>query len=114
MFTSPFGNDLLMDFAKRAVAAEKLGRGDAPDLLCVSFSSTDLVGHQYGPDSQEVLDATLRADRLVGQFLAFLDQEVGAGKYVMVIAADHGVCPLPELPSTKEKYPAAKRTTTAA
>ncbi len=110
MEASPFGNDLLLGLAKKAVTAEKLGRGDVPDLLCVSFSSTDLVGHQYGPDSQEVLDVTLRADKVVAEFLTFLDAEVGKGKYVLVIAADHGVCPLPELASTKEKYPAAKRT----
>ncbi len=107
---SPFGNELLLGLAKKAVTAEKLGRGETPDLLCVSFSSTDLVGHQYGPDSQEVFDVTLRADKLVGEFLTFLDTEVGKGKYVLVIAADHGVCPLPELASSKEKYPAAKRT----
>ena len=108
---SPFGNEMLAALAKKAVTAERLGRGDAPDLLCVSFSSNDLLGHRWGPDSQEMMDATLRADKLVGEFLTFLDAEVGAGKYALVLAADHGVCPLPELPSTQAKYPAAARKT---
>ena len=108
---SPAGNEMLFELVQKAVTAEKLGRGAAPDLLCVSFSSNDLIGHQYGPDSQEVLDVTLRADALVGRFLKFLDAEVGAGQYVMVVAADHGVCPLPELASTKAKYPTAARKT---
>ncbi len=109
---SPSGNEMLFSLVKKAVTAEKLGRGAVPDLLCVSFSSNDIIGHQYGPDSQEVMDVTLRSDKLVGEFLTFLDTEVGKGKYTMVIAADHGVCPLPELPSTKAKYPAAQRATT--
>jgi hypothetical protein len=108
---SPAGNEMLFALAQKAISAEKLGRGDVPDLLCVSFSSNDLIGHQYGPDSQEVMDITLRSDRIVGAFLKVLDAEVGTGRYVMVVAADHGVCPLPELASTKEKYPAAARKT---
>src|SRR5205085_1216173 len=63
----------------------------------VSFSSNDVVGHSYGPDSQEVLDMTLRSDRLMKDFLDFLDTQVGPGRYVVAITADHGVCPLPEV-----------------
>ena len=102
---SPAGNEMLLALTQKVIAAEKLGRGNVPDLLCVSFSSNDLLGHQYGPDSQEVMDITLRSDRTVAALLKFLDAEVGAGRYVMVVTADHGVCPLPELPSTKEKVP---------
>lgn len=108
---SPAGNELLFALVKKCVTAEKLGRGEASDLLCVSFSSTDLVGHLYGPDSQEVFDITLRADKLVGELLRFLDTEVGKDRYTLVLTADHGVCPLPELPSTKQKYPSATRKT---
>ncbi|MDY3561633.1 alkaline phosphatase family protein [Gemmata sp. JC673] len=102
---SPYGNELLAALARKAVTAENLGRGDAPDLLCVSFSSNDLLGHRWGPDSQEMLDVTLRSDQLVGEFLSFLDEKVGKGRYTLVVSADHGVCPLPEL----KKYPAAQR-----
>ncbi len=94
--TSPFGNDLLLAFTKACVTAEKLGQDDAPDLLAVSFSSNDLVGHAWGPDSHEVLDITLRSDALMADLLQFLDKEVGPGNYSLVVTADHGVCPIPE------------------
>jgi hypothetical protein len=97
LYTSPFGNDLLLGLAERAVEAQRLGKHDRPDLLCLSFSSNDAVGHAWGPDSQEVLDTTLRTDRLVGRLLAFLDARVGKGRYVVALTADHGICPLPEV-----------------
>jgi len=94
---SPFGNELLLGLAERAVDAEHLGSHDVPDLLCVSFSSNDVIGHCYGPDSQEVLDVTLRSDRIVAELLNHLDATVGKGRYVVALTADHGVCPLPEV-----------------
>jgi hypothetical protein len=93
---SPFGNTWLLDLARQAVVAENLGGGDAPDFLSISFSSNDLVGHTWGPDSQEVLDTTLRSDLVVKELLSFLDERVGKGRYVVVLTADHGICPLPE------------------
>lgn len=95
--TSPFGNEVLLGLAEAAVGAEHLGQDDIPDLLTVSFSSTDLVGHTWGPDSQEVLDVTLRADRQMAELLKFLDAAVGKGKYLLCLTADHGICPLPEV-----------------
>ena len=77
--------------------AEKLGTRDTPDLLCISFSCTDPVGHAWGPDSQEVLDGVLRADLVVKALLDDLDAKVGKGRYVVVLSADHGICPLPEV-----------------
>jgi hypothetical protein len=94
--TSPFGNELLLAFAKKCIEAEKLGQGDAADLLAVSFSANDLVGHVYGPDSQEVLDVTLRSDAVVAELLKHLDATVGPGRYAVVLTADHGICPMPE------------------
>jgi hypothetical protein len=91
---SPFGNEMLLEFAKTCIVAEQLGQDDTPDLLVVSFSSNDLVGHTWGPDSQEVLDITLRSDALMAEFLTFLDATVGKGEYALAITADHGVCPL--------------------
>ncbi len=93
---SPFGNELLLDFAKVCIDAEKLGQRDAADLLTVSFSSNDLIGHTWGPDSHEVLDATLRSDAIVESLLKHLDAKVGEGKYAVMLTADHGICPLPE------------------
>jgi hypothetical protein len=103
LYNSPFGNDVLLALAKRAIDAEKLGTHDAPDLLALSFSSNDPVGHNWGPDSQEVLDVTLRSDRVVKELLDYLDAKVGKGKYVLVMSADHGVCPLPEVAKAQGK-----------
>jgi hypothetical protein len=97
LYTSPFGNDLLLDFVKHAVEAGQLGRHARPDLLCVSFSANDPVGHVWGPDSQEVFDVTLRSDLVVKQLLAYLDDRIGKGRYGLALTADHGVCPLPEV-----------------
>src|SRR5262249_39278231 len=97
LINSPFGNELLLDLAKRAIDSEKLGSGHIPDLLCLSFSCNDTVGHTWGPDSQEVLDVTLRADLIVKELLAHLDAKIGKGRYVLALTADHGVCPLPEV-----------------
>jgi hypothetical protein len=94
---SPMGNDLLLELVSRAIDAEKLGSRDVPDFLSISFSSNDLVGHVWGPDSQEVLDTTLRSDRIVRDLLALLDQKVGKGRWVLVLSADHGICPVPEV-----------------
>jgi hypothetical protein len=100
---SPFGNDLLLGLVKQAIVGERLGQRDLPDLLCVSFSSNDIVGHSYGPDSQEVFDITLRSDRLMKVLLDFLDDRVGRDRYVLAVTADHGVCPLPEVAQAKGK-----------
>jgi predicted AlkP superfamily pyrophosphatase or phosphodiesterase len=94
---SPYGSQLLLALAKIAIVAEKLGQHEVPDLLCLSFSSTDLIGHCWGPDSQEVLDITLHSDRIMADLLDFLDNQVGKGRYLLVLSADHGVCPIPEL-----------------
>lgn len=106
---SPYGNDLVLELTKKCVVAEQLGTRDASDLLVVSFSSNDLIGHTYGPDSQEVLDVTLRSDALIAELLAFLDDQVGAGQYLLAITADHGVCPLPEQSQDRKVAPDAAR-----
>ncbi len=109
---SPFGNQLLLEFTKTCISAENLGKDDSPDLLVVSFSSNDLIGHTWGPDSQEVLDVTLRSDALMAEFLGFLDTRIGRGNYAMIVTADHGVCPLPEVEEKKGRE--AKRVQTGA
>jgi predicted AlkP superfamily pyrophosphatase or phosphodiesterase len=103
MTCSPYGNELLLALAKRAIVAEKLGQGETPDLLCLSFSSNDLIGHTWGPDSQEVLDVTLRSDRIIKELLDFLDDKVGKDSYLFAMSADHGVCPIPEIAKSKGK-----------
>jgi hypothetical protein len=103
LYNSPFASELLLDLVKEAVIAEELGKDDQPDLMSVSFSSNDVVGHCWGPNSQEVLDTTLRTDLLVKDLLAFLDSRVGKGNYVLALTADHGVCPLPEVARAEGK-----------
>ncbi len=93
---TPFKNEVLLDFARGVVENENLGRRGFTDFLCLSFSTNDVVGHNYGPDSHEVMDITLRTDRMIADFLAFLDQRVGLKKCTIVFTADHGIAPLPE------------------
>ena len=101
VYASPYGNDLLLEFAKRAIDAEGLGDDEVPDLLTISFSSNDAVGHSWGPDSQEVLDMTLRSDLIMKELLTLLDAKVGQGKYLLALSADHGVCRIPEVGQAK-------------
>jgi predicted AlkP superfamily pyrophosphatase or phosphodiesterase len=93
---TPFANDYLVDFAKAVIENEALGADDATDLLTVSFSANDLVGHYYGPYSHEVQDITLRTDRALAELFKYLDQKIGADRYVVALTADHGVAPVPE------------------
>jgi predicted AlkP superfamily pyrophosphatase or phosphodiesterase len=95
--TSPFENEVVVDFAIEAITREALGQDDDPDLLGIGFSANDLVGHSYGPDSHEVMDMTVRTDRLLSRFFTFLGQQVGWDRVAIVITSDHGVAPLPEL-----------------
>jgi predicted AlkP superfamily pyrophosphatase or phosphodiesterase len=94
---SPFGNELVEAFAERAVASEQLGTRESIDLLTVSFSSNDYVGHRYGPDSPEVRQTALATDRLLEKLFQAVDGRVGAGNYLVVFTADHGVAPVPEV-----------------
>lgn len=87
--STPFGNDLLADFAKRAIEKEELGKDDITDFLTVSFSSTDYVGHLLGPRSMELQDTYLRLDQTIADFLAYLDKTVGKDNYLLFLTADH-------------------------
>ena len=104
---SGFGNDLLWEFAKAALDGEKIGRNGTTDLLCLGFSTNDMIGHAFGPDSHEVLDITLRSDKLIAEMIAHLDATVGIGRWSLVVTADHGICPLPEVAA--KTHPDAKR-----
>jgi predicted AlkP superfamily pyrophosphatase or phosphodiesterase len=96
LYASPFGNSIVLHAATAAVRGMELGKDDAPDLLCVSFSSTDVVGHNFGPDSVEARDALLRLDQDLGAMFTMLDKEVGEGRWSIFLTADHGVGPTPE------------------
>ena len=96
IFDSPFGNELLEDFAEAAIAGEKLGEHGSTDLLSVSFSSNDAVGHAFGPDSPEVKDISIKTDQVLGKLFSYIDRQVGMQNVLVILTADHGVAPLPE------------------
>jgi predicted AlkP superfamily pyrophosphatase or phosphodiesterase len=90
MYTSPFGDNLLTDLALAALKNTDLGRDDVPDLLAISYSSPDAVGHTFGPLSKEENDLYLRLDLEIARLLKALDQTVGKGNYTIFLTADHG------------------------
>jgi predicted AlkP superfamily pyrophosphatase or phosphodiesterase len=87
---SPAGDELTLDFAKALIQNESLGRDDKPDYLSVSFSSTDYVGHLFGPSSLESEDNILHLDRTLAELLSFVDAQVGLDKTLIVLSSDHG------------------------
>jgi len=94
---SPWWDEYLAQFARFIIEAEDLGADDAPDLLALSFSAADYVGHDHGPHSREYVDLLLRLDRTVGELLDFLDERVGLENMIIGFSADHGVVPVPEV-----------------
>jgi hypothetical protein len=93
---SPFGNELLLQLADQALTREQLGQRGATDVLSVSFSSNDSVGHTFGPDSRHVHDMAVRTDRTIGQLLARVEALVGLQHTLVALTTDHGVAPVPE------------------
>lgn len=87
---TPFGNSLTFDMAKAAINGEQLGADDETDLLAVSCSSTDYIGHQVGTHAVETEDTYLRLDKAIADFLSYLDAKVGKGNYLVFLSADHG------------------------
>jgi predicted AlkP superfamily pyrophosphatase or phosphodiesterase len=104
---SPFGNELIERLAERALAAAQLGKRDVTDILALSFSSNDYVGHANGPDSPEVHDMSVRSDRLLGKLFQAVDQQVGLENVLIVLTGDHGVAPLPEV-NAQRKMPGGR------
>ncbi|MBI4877055.1 MAG: alkaline phosphatase family protein [Acidobacteria bacterium] len=104
---TPWGNDIVVMLAERAIEGAKLGRGEATDLLSVSFSSNDRVGHLVGPDADDVRDLSAQTDRTLGRFLQFVDAKVGLDKTLVVFTADHGIAPLPEF-AAQNKLPGGR------
>jgi predicted AlkP superfamily pyrophosphatase or phosphodiesterase len=94
---TPFGNELIEAFAERTMDAAQLGTREFTDVLAVSFSSNDYVGHRYGPDSREVHEIALETDRLLEKLFQAVERQVGADNYLVVFTADHGVAPVPEV-----------------
>lgn len=94
--TSPFMDQATLDLGRDAVDALGLGADDVIDVLALGLSSTDSIGHAFGPHSREIQDQMLRVDRMLGEFFDFIDTRVGLDRTLIVLTADHGVVRLPE------------------
>ncbi len=105
---SPWMDSLTLAFALDGTRALGLGRRGRPDLLAVSLSTTDAIGHAFGPDSREIHDHLLHVDRWLGQFLDSLSQLIATDRVVVVLTADHGVTPLPEYSVTLRRQPGGR------
>ena len=104
--STPFANDYQLQFTKELILYEKLGAGPATDLLVISLSANDILGHQVGPDSPQMRSMALELDRQLAEFFGFLGHQVGMANVWMALSADHGVAPLPEFAKTL-RLPAA-------
>ncbi len=93
----PWMDDITVDFALAGVNALDLGKGPTLDVLAVSLSTTDAVGHRYGPDSRELHDQVLRVDRAIGRLIDSLYKMRDSTRIIFALGADHGVAPFPEL-----------------
>jgi predicted AlkP superfamily pyrophosphatase or phosphodiesterase len=105
--TTPYGNTLTTEFAKAALTAEQLGADNITDILAVSYSSPDYIGHTFGPNSMEAEDGFLRLDKELAGLLDFLDSKVGKGQYTVFLSADHAVSQVPEF-LQENKIPAGR------
>jgi predicted AlkP superfamily pyrophosphatase or phosphodiesterase len=94
--TTPFMDQATIDLARAAIDALDLGTDGVTDLLALGLSSTDAIGHAFGPHSREVQDQVLRLDRMLGELFGFVDAIIGLDRTLIVLTADHGVVPTPE------------------
>jgi len=104
--STPYANDYEFEFARELITYEKLGNGPATDLLIVSLSANDILGHKVGPDSAEMQAMALSMDRQLAGFFEFLGHQVGLANVWIALSADHGVAPLPQV-AAKLHLPAA-------
>ena len=93
--STPFGNELLLELAFAALEGEELGKREVPDILTISFSAADILGHRFGPASKQVQDYYLRLDRNLARLLDYLDGEFGTENVLVFLTADHGGAYIP-------------------
>jgi predicted AlkP superfamily pyrophosphatase or phosphodiesterase len=101
--STPFGNQLLVDFTGAVLDNEKPGQNDVTDFLAISFSSADYIGHRYGPNSVEIQDTYIKLDEQISILLNMLDAKVGKGNYLLFLTADHAVAEIPDIVNIKDK-----------
>lgn len=100
--TTPYGNSITKDFALKAMENEKLGKSGTSDFLAISFSSTDYVGHSFGPQSIELEDTYLRLDKDIAEILTYLDAQYGKDQVLVFLTADHAVAEVPGYANSKK------------
>jgi predicted AlkP superfamily pyrophosphatase or phosphodiesterase len=105
LFSIPQGNNLVVDFAKEAIKNEKLGEDSITDILTLSFSTPDYIGHNFGPYSWESLDGYVKLDEVLADFFDYLDMKIGKDNYTLFLTADHAIAPIPGF-AKKNKLPA--------
>lgn len=93
---TPFANTYLTDFAVRAIDGEQLGNDEVTDMLCISYSTPDIIGHAFGPYSKEIEDTYIRLDRDIERLIKELEERFGKKGFVMFLTADHAVVPVPQ------------------
>jgi len=111
LWDSPWLDEIVARFALEAIRSENLGADEAVDLLALSFSASDSVGHDWGPNSREQIDVLLRLDRLLGELFDQIDEVVGLGRTIVALTSDHGSVPAPEVLWTrgeKGEFPSAE------
>lgn len=110
--TTPYGNSFTVDAAEAAIEGEALGSRGVTDFLALSFSSTDYIGHAFGPNSVEIEDTYLRFDKDLSAFFSYLDAKIGKGQYLLFLTADHAVAHVPGF-AKDNKIPAGISSTAA-
>ena len=104
---SPYLDEITLQFAATLLGEWRLGEDSDPDLMAISLSGTDYIGHAFGPDSLEMRDNLIRLDRALASFFSFLDETVGRDNYIVVLTSDHGIVPIPEY-QAKRGLPAGR------
>lgn len=94
---TPFANSFLTDFTIKALEKEKLGMDENCDFLCLSYSSPDIIGHQFGPYSVEIEDTYIRLDQEIAKLLTYLESKYGKEGFTLFLTADHAVVPVPQM-----------------
>jgi arylsulfatase A-like enzyme len=92
---TPAANDYELDFARALITGEKLGQNSAPDMLVISLSPNDILGHQFGPDSDNAHEMVIAMDHELDSFFSWIDQTIGLKNVWIAFSADHGIAPIP-------------------
>ena len=97
LWNTPFGDKFVLKFAKKLIENQNLGKNEHIDVITISLSAADYIGHEFGPESYEIEDYYHKLDQYLMEFINFLNNKIGQKNYVLALTSDHGVAPFPEL-----------------